>query len=168
MWNLVGMLFLLLSTVCLAESRVLEIPDQGWKVQFDAPSTVKIKETNNPSQYYYLGNADRFNLSLIVEAPTCEGGSSVEAFLQCILPKFKSTPGLVKEPLVTKSDTGAVQVIYLTYVPFKDSLIKVMNTHMLFSYRGKWGDLHASVIKPTPEEFKMLLSIGNSFSYSDI
>lgn len=150
---------------CKADMTTMSIPGQDWKVTFNAPVTSKIKEDSSPSQYYYQGNSGRFNLSLIVEPPSCTGEITAEDNLKCFAPKIENVPGLVKQTIKVNRVAKGIQITYLAYVPMNDTSIKILHTHILFAYQGKWGDLHGSIIKPTAEEIAMLLSLGDQFDY---
>ena len=160
-------LLALFSADCSAENLSLEIPDHAWKVKFSGPSITKVKEMNTPSYYYYLGKADRFSLSLFVESPTCPGVISVEDNQKCILPKIEQIPGFQKQSLTINTLAKGIQIIYVAYAPMGDKAVKIMHTHILFANRGKWGDLHASIIQPTIEDIAQILRFGEGFDYSE-
>jgi hypothetical protein len=164
------MVFLLLaiafSSPALAELTTFEIPDQGWKVQLDAPPTTKVTETNTPSRYYYLGNSDRFNLSLIVESPGCGGNAAaLEDHVRCIAPKIEGNPTVVKETMRASKLRNGLQISYLVQAPLGGQTVRILNTHILFVYKGKWGDLHASIVQPNREDITMLIELSNRFEY---
>ena len=144
----------------------MRIPDQGWQITFDAPVVTKVKETNSQTQYYFSGNSDRFNLSLTVETPSCPG-ESLEDNYKCILQKIESIPGVVRQSISAEKRPTNIQVSYIIYAPVGGRAIKVMNTHVLFAHKARWGDLHASVVTPTMQEVAMLLGLGDRFAYSD-
>ena len=155
------------SSLCFGEPTVMQIPNQGWQVRFDAPPVSKISERLNPAQYYFIGNAGRFNLSLTVETPDCPGEITAADNYRCMIRKIERVPDLVRQTITTEKRANNVQVSYLTYAPVAGQMVKIMNTHVLFAYKGRWGDLHGSVVRPTPEEVAMLLALGDRFEHAD-
>lgn len=155
----------LLATICQADTVTLAIPGQGMNVSFDAPAVTKLKETSSPQQYQYVANADRLNISLFVGAPNCFGAITADANLKCMLPKLGQIPGFVKETVSVDKLPNGLQLSYLVYAPVGDQAIKVLNTHLLFAFNGKWGDFHASMVKPSPAEMAMLMGIGDTLKY---
>jgi hypothetical protein len=76
-------------------------------------------------------------------------------------------PGLVKESIKVNRIARGAQLSYLVYAPVDGKQIKMLHTHLLFADKGKWGDLHASVIRPTTDEVAMLLGLGDQFDFTD-
>src|SRR5882762_1098334 len=148
------------SSICFAEPTTMQIPDQGWQIKFDAPSVTKVKDSNNPTQYYFLGSAARFSLSLTVESPTCPGEMSAEDNYKCILQRIERSPMVVRQSISAEKRLKNVQVSYLIYAPVGGQAVKTMHTHVLFAHKSKWGDLHASFVRPTMEEVALLLRLG--------
>lgn len=160
-------LLILASTSAWAESTALNIPGQGWKVTFDAPSLTKVKEGNTANQYMYFGNADRFNLSLFVEAPTCSGGDSHEDFFKCFWPKASRNPIIKKESVKTMCGDRYCKIVYDAEVNFRGAVIQQRSMNFLFAYRGKWTDVHVSVVNPTADDLKVLETFEDSLTYND-
>jgi hypothetical protein len=150
-----------------AEPTAMKIPALGWEVRFDAPATSKTAEESSPQAYHYAGNAGRFNLSLFVEHPNCPGGVALEDHVKCFAGRIGAVPGLVTESIKVNRMARGAQVSYVAYAPVNGVQIKIMHTHLLFADKGKWGDLHASVVKPTTDEIAMLLGLGDKFEFSN-
>jgi hypothetical protein len=150
-----------------AEPTVMRIPELGWEVRFDAPATSKIAEERSAQAYHYAGNADRFNLSMFLENPNCPGGVALEDHVKCFAGRIGAVPALVTQSIQVNRIARGVQVTYVTYAPVDGKQIKMMHTHLLFADKGKWGDLHASVVKPTTDEIAMLLGLGDRFDFSN-
>ena len=153
-------------SLCFAEPTVMHIPKQGWKISFDAPTVAKVKERNSATQYYFLGNSDRFNLSLTVETPGCPG-ELLDDNYNCIRRKIDNNPIVVRQSISVKKRPTNIQVSYIMYAKVGDRAVKHMNTHVLFVHKARWGDLHASVVQPTIPEIAMLLGLGDRFASSD-
>jgi hypothetical protein len=143
------------------------IPGQNWQLSFDAPPLAKQKETNYPDQYTYFGNSGRFNLSLYVETPGCNGGNTHEAFYKCFWPNASRNPTIVKKSVNATSGSTYYKVVYDIEVPWKGELIRQHNINFLIAFRGKWTDLHVSVVNPTEADLKMLEAFEKSLGYSE-
>lgn len=163
---LLTLTLLFFALACNAEPTTLEIPGQGWYVKFDAPKVENSKESNSENRYYLLGSSGRFALSLTVETPTCSGEPTADDNLQCMLGKIHRIPGFVKETMVLSKKPNANILSYIVYVPLSGSYVKSVHTHVIFANNGKWGDLHISTIKPTPEELTPHLTLGDHFEYA--
>jgi hypothetical protein len=165
--KIVAAICLLSCAIGHAEPTVIRMPELGWEVRFDAPATGKVNEERSTQAYHYAGNADRFNLSLFIEDPRCPGGVALEDHVRCFAGRIDGVPNLVKESIRVNRIARGAQVSYLLYAPVDGKLVKALHTHLLFADKGKWGDLHASVIRPTTEEMGMLLGLGDRFDFSD-
>jgi hypothetical protein len=163
----IAALALLVCAAGHAEPTVLRMPELGWEVRFNAPATRKVAEESSAQAYHYAGNAGRFNLSLFIEAPACPGGVALEDNVTCFTRRIGGLPNLVKESVQVERIARGAQVTYVIYAPVDGKLVKMMHTHLLFADKGKWGDLHASVIRPTTDEIAMLLGLGDDFQFSD-
>jgi len=164
--KLIVLFSLLFSSAAFADPTVMHARVLGWEVRFDAPPSAKVEEEGSATAYRYLGNAGKFNLSLLIENPRCAGGVSNNEQLRCFLGLLEKMPGLVRQSIRTNQVPNAVQVSYLTYAQTGEVAIKVLHTHILFADKGKWGDLHGSVVKPDTAEMAMLLGLGDAFSFA--
>lgn len=155
----------LLPTAALAEPTTMVIPGQQWQISFDAPALTKQEEADHPEQYKYFGNAGRFNLSMFVESPGCNGGTTHEAFYECLWPQASRNPMIVKESVTKACKKDYCKVTYNVEAPWKGRLIKQHNINFLIAYNGKWTDLHVSVIEPTDADLKLLDAFEQSLRY---
>lgn len=158
---------LLLPPLAFASPTLLTAKDMGWEVRFDAPATEKLEEVSTPTAYHYAGNAGKFNLSLFIELPQCPGGTSSADQVRCFLSRIDRIPGLVKESIRVDQLPKAMQVSYIMYTQVGDVAVKVLNSHILFADKGKWGDLHGSFVKPATSEVATLLALGDAFSFTN-
>lgn len=159
------LLGLMVSSLAFANPTVLTAKDLGWTIRFDAPPSRRIQEESTASTYHYAGTAGTFSLSLSIEPPSCKGGSASEDQLQCFLGKIEMVPGLVKQTVKVNRLPNALQVSYLAYARLDDVAVKTMHTHLLFAQKDKWGDLHASVVRPDNGAIAMLLGLGDGFNF---
>ena len=167
MKKIIASLLCLACAAAHAEPTVMPIPELGWELRFDAPATTRIDEERGAQTYRYVGSADRFNLSLHLAGPRCAGGVALEDQVKCFAGRIGAVPGLVTESIKVNRIARGAQVTYLVYAPVDGKRIKMMHTHLLFADKGKWGDLHASVVQPTTDEIAMLLGLGDRFDFSD-
>jgi hypothetical protein len=150
--------------VCAAPTTVA-IPGQDWQVSFDAPPLVDRREADHPDQYMYVGNAGRFNLSIYVETPGCKGGATNSDFLDCFWPKASRNPVIVKESINKTCGETYCKIAYDVKAPWRGQVSRQVNISFLFAYRGKWTDVHVSVVDPTESDIELLELFEKSLSY---
>jgi hypothetical protein len=160
-------LLLGLSGAAHAVETTLPIPGQGWQVSFDAPELTKVGEQDRPGQYVYVANSGRFNLSLYVEAPSCSGGSRHEDYYNCFWPKSSRNPMIVQSSVRATEGPRYYKVVYDVQAPFEGRTITQRNVNFLIAYRGKWTDLHVSVIEPTSDDLARLEAFEASLDYAE-
>lgn len=158
---------LLIGIVCafalVAHAETISVPvlSEGWLVSFIVPEQVQMAEKPSPGKFYSIGSGVRFNVSLFVGAPTCDGSKTPSAAYRCMRPKIYSVPGVIEESISVESRPTNVQVTYIQYAKTGDVAVKVVHTHVLFERGGMWGDLHVSVVKPTVSETAALFAVGD-------
>jgi hypothetical protein len=57
------------------------------------------------------------------------------------------------------------RVAYDIAAPLQGKIIKQRNINYLIAYKGKWTDLHISVVDPTDADSKLLETFEKSLSY---
>ena len=167
MKNLIALLSLFVSAAAFADPTVLHANELGWEVHFDAPPTSKVEETSTADAYHYSGNAGKFKLSLDIGQPQCRGGVSRKDQFDCFFGQMDKIPGLVTQSIKFKKVPEAVLISYIAYDQIDGASTKVHHVRILFADKGKWADLHASVVKPESADSAMLLSMGEAFSFSN-
>lgn len=158
---------ILFPLLAFANPTALTAKEIGWQVKFEAPPTERIEEQSTSNFYRYVGSTGNFNISLYIESPQCAGDASSGNQLRCFFSRIEQVPGVVKQSIRTSKLPNAVQVSYLTYARTGDAAVKVLHSHILFADKGKWGDLHGSVVKPDASEIAMLLALGDAFSFTN-
>lgn len=149
-------------------SRVtLPIPGQGWHVSFDTPPLMKRNEADSPDQYMYIASSGRFNLSLYVETPSCDGGTGHADFYNCFWPRASRNPQIVEDSVVATSTERFYKVVYDTLTPWKEQMVRQRHINFLFAYRGKWTDLHISIVEPTEVDGELVAAFEESLSYGE-
>lgn len=167
MKNLIALASLLASSAACAEPTLFRAPELGWEVRVNAPATTKVEETSSATAYHYLGNAGKFSLSLDITDPHCRGGASRKDQFDCVFGQLDKIPGLVTQSIKFKKAPEAVLISYLAYGKIDGANTKVHHVHLIFADKGKWADLHASVVQPEAADSAMLLGLGEGFSFSD-
>lgn len=167
MYRFIAFVLLLISLNASAEPTRMVIPNQNWAISFDSPPLNKQKEGAREGQYMYFGNAGRFNLSLYVEDPSCDGGSKHEDYYQCFWPKASQNPYIADESVTHSCQEKFCKVEYDTIVNFGGQTIHQRHINFLIAYRNKWTDLHISIIEPTEDDLQRLVTFEKSLGYSE-
>ena len=157
-----------LPAVAGAAPTSVAIPGLGWQVSFDAPPAVERKESDHPDQYLYFASAGRFNMSIYVETPGCKRGATHADFRDCFWPKASRNPVIVKESIRQECGERYCKVSYDIEAPWDRRLVRQRNINFLFAYRGKWTDVHVSVLEPTEADVKMLEAFEASLGYDTL
>lgn len=158
----------LVPVVASAAPTTVAIPGQGWQVSFDAPPVTERNESDHPDQYLYFGRAGRFNMSIYVETPGCKHGTKHADFLDCFWPKASRNPVIVKDSIRQECSERYCKLSYDIEAPRDRRQVRQRNINFLFAYRGKWTDVHVSVLEPTEADVKMLEAFETSLTYADI
>jgi len=163
------LLFLLLALGSAAQAAptTMPIPGQNWQISFDAPVLNKMKEQSRPGQFVYVGNAGKFNLSLHVEDPGCSGGTTHRAYYECFWPKASRNPMIAQETVVATEGPRYYKVAFDIHAPWQGRILVLKNLNYLIAYRGKWIDLHVSVVDPQADDLAMLEALEKSLVYDE-
>lgn len=155
----------------LSETTTLLTLPESASVSFDAPQIVKLKEVSDGGRYQYLassvdGAEQGFNLSVYVDPIDCHFGESTREVTRCFLEKSDSIPGIVKESRSTRCDEDRrCEVIYFTTVKAGESIVRQLHANTIFTYRGRWVDIHISVINPTGDYAKLMARFAGSLNF---
>lgn len=142
----------------------LVVPGEKWALRFESPELTKIKEASDSNGYTYAGTADRMNLSLFVEKPSCSGGDAIQNIYKCFGEKIQRVPYIVNGSIAAYEAPDGLQVTYLMQVPSGDKSYRMFNLHFLFARNGKWGDLHISVVQPSKSDLEIVKSLVKSLT----
>jgi|GEM_PF-2663610 len=159
-------LALFISNSCLAEVISMEVGGQGYFILFDFYPTKMIDRVETEGKFYFVGSSGRYNMSLTVEDPLCKGGVSVKENYLCFSRRVKKSPGFLKDHYIKLSVPYGIQVLYVTDVTVGGESVRVVNSHVLFSRDGKWGDLHVSVVRPNGDEMRSLFLLGKHLVFA--
>lgn len=112
--------------------------------------------------YYWLGNAGRFNLSLLAAAPECGGGTRHAQAADCFQARLLGLPGLEPNSMRRQDLSGHSMLHYSQQMPWKERHIRIHHVHLYLALRGQWVDVHASLIEASPDEQRWLEALGQS------
>jgi hypothetical protein len=160
-------LLLAATFTCSAAELPLSVPGETWRVTFDAPAGLVTQEVPRPNQFYVVGTSERFTISLSVYSPNCEGGQTAQDNLRCLRAKVLSTPGVVQQSVSVEVVQNGLVLSYVMFVPNGTVAFKTVHAHVLFAKNGKWGDLHASSVRPRTDDIAYLLNLGDKFKVSE-
>jgi hypothetical protein len=147
------------------QAYTVTVPDWG-SLTFDAPALTKVEETANPKQFRHMATAGRFNVSVFVEPPGCDGGITHEAVSQCHGAKLARFPGLMADTLMGDCTPRFCRLVYATENTIAGTRYVLMHVNLLFAARGKWVDVHASIVNPTEDDVAAIQRFGISLVYS--
>ena len=157
-------LLFLCAAPAFGEKLEVKIPREGWSISFDAPSLSNKQDSSRSGGYAFRGNSGRFNVSLFVEEPG-GAGDTHQACYEFYWNQASRNP-LIAKDTVSKSETPkfvSVQYDIVTEVAGKP--IRMTNVNYYFAFRGKWIDIHASVIEATPSDAAILDAFEASLDY---
>jgi len=149
----------------LADPVVIEVPGEKWRLKFDGPAFAQIEVPKTTRGHVYTGNAGRFNLSLHVEAPYCEGGDSARNLFKCFAGRLQSNPYLVIDTMKVRSAADGVQVTYVVEAPLGGKKVAAFNLNYLFARDGKWADLHISAVDFSREDLEAVTAMLSSLEF---
>lgn len=162
-FTLFTFLFVLV-TPAFAKRVEVKIPGEGWKIRFESPPLSNIEDSSEPGGYSFRGNSGRFNVSLFVETPASAGKSHQDCY-RFYWPQASRNP-LIAVDTVKKSETSKfVSVQYDIVSEFRGKPIRSANINIYFVFRGKWVDVHVSIIEPTAADLAILDEFGKSLDY---
>jgi len=163
-----ALLLILTSFTGVGEATTLSLPDNAT-LTFDAPPMNKVVETTEGATYKYLATSagsadDRFNLSVYVEPINCDFGKSTKKVTECFLKRTEKIPGIHLESRSNSCGRGRCEVMYATTANVGNRQVRQLHVHAIFTYRGKWVDLHISVLNPTQGDSNLLVHFADSLA----
>lgn len=157
-------LFLVVAAPVFGEAVEIEIPKEGWRVRFDSPQLSDRQESHKSGGYAVRGSSARFNLSLFVEEPGAVGKTHQDCY-SFYWPQASRNP-LIEKESVSRSETEKyVRVQYDLVGQFEGKSFRSRNVNYYFAFRGKWVDLHISVIEPTASDDALFKAFDTSLDY---
>jgi len=139
------------------------VPGDGWRICFDSPPLSETPEfrKNGPSGYACQGNSGRFNISIFVENPQGQGKTHKECH-DFYWPKAGRNPLIVKDTVAASNTPKYCRVQYDIVADFQGRAIRHKNVNYYMAFRGRWLDVHISIIEPTAEDEKVFAAFDKS------
>lgn len=143
----------------------IQIPGEDWSISFITPPLSESQEKRRGENYAFLAKAGRFNLSVFVEPPQKNGGSHKDC-ADYYWPLAQQNPAITEDP-PPKISEGAeyVRVQYEVVLDTGPLQVHQTNVNYYFSFRGKWVDVHISVLEPTAEDAQIFEAFDRSLRY---
>ncbi len=142
----------------------VKIPKEGWSISFDSPPLSQEQESRNIDDYAFKATSGRFNISLFVEKPRGTGSSHKDCY-QFYWPRASQNPMIAKNTVLTSDRAKYVRVQYDVFTEFQGKLIRQRNVNYYFAFRGKWIDVHISMIEPIKEDEGIFAAFDKSLDY---
>lgn len=153
-------LFLLaLPITSYADTVSIPIPNQEWKISFDAPPLARKQERQAGPNYVYQASSDKFNLSIFVE-PQANPGGSKECY-EFYWPKASRNP-LINKLTIKVSNTDT---FYRVEYDIAGETLTQRNVNYYFMFEGKWVDVHISITNPKKEDDAVIADFDKGLSY---
>ena len=156
---------LLLCTSALADPLTIPVPGAGWGIQLNAP---KLSPFPDGQAGIYSGHADRLQLSFFAEPPHCMGGDSNENLYNCFATQLQKSPIVLWDSERANTAANGVHVMYMSQMAVAGQKFSAFNIDVLFAHKGKWADLHASIISPQEADVSKLMALADSVVVADM
>jgi hypothetical protein len=151
-------------TLAAADPFSVEIPGLGWRISFDAPPLGQIRDERLGPDYTWRANSGRFNISLFVEEPANPGRTNKDSYA-FYWPKGRRNPLIDQSTVEVTQTSRYVRVQYVIRAPYRGSSVPMMNVNYYFAHRGRWVDVHISVIGITENDVDIIRRFDESLSY---
>jgi len=164
---LVCILFAIVLTCKLeAAEYKITIPDQKWTISFESPTLSGSKESNNANSYVYQANSDRFNISIFVEPPKGPGMRHKDCF-NYYWPRGAKNPLIDQKSIKITESKRYVKVEYNIIANIEGKTVSQQNINFFFANKGKWVDVHVSIIMPTALDITTFSTFEKSLRYNN-
>lgn len=171
MKNILLLTAALISVSAHAETLTLSLPNNG-KLSVDVPALLKTVEKTDAHGYQYHATSFpnpsiRYSLSVFIDNERCKEAKTHQEVGECFLAKMQSNPQTAME-IKGRFCQPTYCVVAASY---KDrntgKLLPHLHAHLLFAYRGGWGDVHFAVMLPDAKDAELLSKFSKSLSYSE-
>ncbi|MCU1230208.1 MAG: hypothetical protein JWO97_3092, partial [Acidobacteria bacterium] len=137
-----------------AATFTLPVPNEGWHFSFDMPPLAAPQTSKKPDGFAFRGNAERFNISVFVEAPSGTGTTHRDCY-NYYWPLAQRNPMIVKSTIAVTEKPTFVRVQYELETEFQGQKIRQRSVNYYIAWRGKWIDVHISIIAPEADDQKI-------------
>ena len=153
------------ATLILAAVVTLPVPNEGWHFTFDTPALKSPQTSKAPQGFAFRANAERFNMSVFVEKPSGAGTTNRDCY-EFYWHDAQRNPMIVKSTIAVSEQPKFVRVQYDLETKFEGQTIRQRNVNYYIAYRGKWIDVHISVIAPEPADQKIFDAFDAGLAYT--
>jgi hypothetical protein len=145
----------------------IEVPGEGWALVFDTPTLMNKREGGQGGAYQFTATSGRFNISAFVEPPSSSGSKNQDCF-NYYWPLASRNPQIQKSTIQISETPRFHRVQYDVVGTFKGEPFTQRNVNYFFAFRGKWIDVHISVINPRPEDEPIIPIFDRTLAYEGI
>jgi hypothetical protein len=142
----------------------VKVQGEAWSITFDSPSLSEKQESSPGGNYVFQANADRFNISIFVEKPQAIGNSNKDCY-KFYWPRTSRNPMIANDTVVMTETSKYVRVQYDIVTKFQGKPIRARNVNYYFAFRGKWIDVHISIMDPKKEDDAVFVAFDKSLTY---
>ena len=145
------------------ETARIEVPDEGWSLSFQAPGLTQQKQATGKGGFQWMANATPFVISFFAETPA--GGPTHQACFDHYWALSSRNPTLDKSSISISRTPTYHRVQYDCRGTYQGRPYLQRNVNYFFAFRGRWMDLHVSVLNPTGEGDGIFEGFDRSLNY---
>jgi len=134
----------------VAESNIVTIPGQGWKLVVDTPPLTSSESRNEDGRFSYTGADTNSGITFSIYTEDMANGNSKQC-REKYWTKTKSNPYIVKDSAVMFETATLFGVTYRSGGVYKGTPFTMVNSHGYFVKNGKCVDLHVSQLPYSDE-----------------
>ena len=148
-----------------AEEVRIPVPGHDWSITLDAPHFDTKRDNGDKDNFQFKANSGRFNISIFVE-PQAGGGGSKECY-EHYWPMSARNPVIQKATVKASNTDKYYKVDYMIEVAQRGETIRQRNANYYFMFKGRWVDVHISMINPTDEDAAVFTSFDKALRYGE-
>lgn len=154
-----------------AENLTLTLPNNG-KLSVEVPALLKTAEKTDTRGYQYHATSFpnpsiRYSLSVFIENEPCKEAKTHQEVGECFLAKMQSNPNTTME-IKGRFCQPKYCVVAASYKDRNTGKpLPQLHAHLLFAYRGGWGDVHFAVMLPDEKDADLLSKFSKSLVYTE-
>jgi hypothetical protein len=154
-----------IATFVLAAAFTLPVPNEGWHLSFDTPKLSSPQTSKTADGFAFRANADRFNMSVFVEKPSGPGTTHRDVY-DFYWHQAQRNTMIVKSSIAVSERPAFVRVQYDLETKFEGQTIRQRNVNYYVAYRGRWIDIHISMVMPEPADQKIFDAFDAGLAYA--
>lgn len=151
---------------CADELRI-PVKGEGWTLTLDGPPFDAVRNAPPQPGRSYIGSSGPFNVSLMVNEQECGGDSTPENMYKCFGSRMQTNPYIIGSTIRAQRAGDGMKVMYVMEIYNNDRPVRLFNVNYLFAHKGKWADLHLSVVQPQKEDLDKLLRMADTVKLVD-